>query len=126
MKSVCVTSPDNPAMSTVKSICYPHERKFQNAATSFGCQHEEDARNAFLSKKRKDHTNLTLDQCGFFICPHHPHIGASPDGIILCDCCGKGCLEVKCPYCLRSEVTTAKASCLEETVDGKLQLKRQD
>lgn len=31
----------------------------------------------------------------------YPHLGASPDGIILCDCCGTGCLEIKCPYCAR-------------------------
>ena len=25
-----------------------------------------------------------------------PHLGASPDGLIECKCCGKGCLEIKC------------------------------
>ena len=27
--------------------------------------------------------------------------GASPDGIITCTCCGKGVLEVKCPFCVK-------------------------
>ncbi|KAL4112365.1 hypothetical protein QTP88_016173 [Uroleucon formosanum] len=27
--------------------------------------------------------------------PSLPYLGASPDGIINCDCCGKGCLEIK-------------------------------
>jgi len=27
-------------------------------------------------------------------------MGASSDGIINCNCCGKGCLEIKCPYSL--------------------------
>ncbi|KAL3859354.1 hypothetical protein ACJMK2_009579 [Sinanodonta woodiana] len=27
-----------------------------------------------------------------------PEIGASPDGIISCECCGVGSLEIKCPY----------------------------
>ena len=29
----------------------------------------------------------------------YPTLGASPDGIISCDCCGIGTLEIKCPYC---------------------------
>ena len=30
-----------------------------------------------------------------------PYLGASPDGIINCNCCGKGVLEVKCPFCIK-------------------------
>ena len=27
----------------------------------------------------------------------YPHLGASPNGTIDCDCCGKGLSEIKCP-----------------------------
>lgn len=27
-----------------------------------------------------------------------PYFGATPDGIVECDCCGRGCVEVKCPF----------------------------
>ena len=30
-----------------------------------------------------------------------PFLGASPDGIISCVCCGKGVLEVKCPFSIK-------------------------
>ena len=26
------------------------------------------------------------------------HVGASPDSVVMCDCCGLGSVEVKCPY----------------------------
>ena len=26
-------------------------------------------------------------------------MGASPDSVVVCDCCGEGCVEIKCPYC---------------------------
>ena len=29
-------------------------------------------------------------------------MGAFPDGIIVCDCCGKGLLEIKCPHKYRN------------------------
>jgi hypothetical protein len=35
---------------------------------------------------------------GFAINSQHPFLGATPDGIISCDCCGKGALEIKCPF----------------------------
>ena len=35
--------------------------------------------------------------------PDYPHIGASPDGIVMCDCCGLGILEIKCPYICRDQ-----------------------
>ena len=28
----------------------------------------------------------------------YPHLGATPDGIVQCMCCGKGVVEVKCPH----------------------------
>ena len=33
----------------------------------------------------------------------------TPDSLISCDCCGEGCVEVKCPYCKRND-TVDKAS----------------
>jgi len=31
--------------------------------------------------------------------PLYPHLGASPDGLVQCDCCpGKGLIEIKCPF----------------------------
>ena len=51
------------------------------------------------------------------------HLGASPDGIVQCTCCGKGVLEIKCPYNAR-ECTISDAvhenliDCLEKTPCG--------
>lgn len=35
--------------------------------------------------------------------PSYPHLGATPDGIISCDCCGDGVIEIKFPYKHRDE-----------------------
>ena len=49
-------------------------------------------------------------------------MGASPDGFTQCDCCGKGVLEVKCPYTHRHKSLRSAAEdanfCLEKTNDG--------
>ena len=30
--------------------------------------------------------------------PSLPRLGASPDGLTECECCGKGLLKMKCPF----------------------------
>ena len=59
--------------------------------------------------------------------PCYPHLGASPDGIVTCDCCGKGVLEIKCPYSCRGKAFSEAADqgkdfCLRKHADGHLQL----
>ena len=38
---------------------------------------------------------------------NNPYLGATPDGIVYCDCCGGGVLEVKCPYCYIEDIPEA-------------------
>jgi hypothetical protein len=40
------------------------------------------------------HINFKIELSGFAINSQHPFLGATPDGIISCDCCGKGALEI--------------------------------
>lgn len=41
------------------------------------------------------HESFTVADSGLLINPKWPHLGASPDGVVLCDCCGEGLCEVK-------------------------------
>ena len=43
---------------------------------------------------------MQIEQCGLFVHKQFQFIGTSPDGIVTCDCCGEGVLELKCPLCL--------------------------
>ena len=60
-----------------------------------------------------------------FLSSAYPYLGASPDGIVSCSCCGVGCLEIKCPYCDREkriDSIVQKSSCVEK-VNGNYILK---
>ena len=59
--------------------------------------HESTAVDQYLVKVKEDHHGFQITKAGLFIDPDRPYIAATPDGIIQCDC-GKGALEVKCPY----------------------------
>ena len=66
--------------------------------------------------------NLLLLLPAFFISIEHTFLGASPDAIVKCDCCGLGVVEVKCPLCSQEssleEVVGAGKFCLEKQHDG--------
>ncbi|KAM4545914.1 uncharacterized protein PAE49_018376 [Odontesthes bonariensis] len=124
--AVVSTSISKPAMSTVRSVCYP-KKTATTPATRWGIIHEVEARQAYVSLAAPHHENLKVEQCGFILNPAFPEVGASPDGLVHCICCGNGCLEVKCPFkhqntSISEACTTDKHFCLQIT-DGKVTLK---
>ena len=48
------------------------------------------------------HTSFKVEMIGLHVNPQYPHLGASPDGLISCSCCGNGLLEIKCSYSKRN------------------------
>lgn len=71
------------------------EREFKgNVATNYGTLHEPLAVMDYTIK-----TGNMVDDCGFFVHPENPWLGATPDGLIDED----GLLEVKAPYGQRSK-----------------------
>ena len=50
--------------------------------------------------------NFSLSENGLIINTAYSYFGASPDGLIQCDCCGLGTLEIKCPFTGRNTLLT--------------------
>ena len=55
-------------------------------------------KNTNAKSQMQNHNDLMVADSGLVINPQWPFIAATPDGIIDCKCCGKGVLEIKCPY----------------------------
>ena len=69
------------------------------------------------------HKNVQVRKCGLFISSSVPFIGASPDRIVSCVCCGERVLEIKCPLkSAHTHPTQETVDCLQ-FVDGILKLK---
>ena len=99
LKSVVSTKPDSPSITVIKKVCYPESYSFAgNKATKWGLQKEKVALKQYVTMRRETHTNLVLEESGLCISTQYPFLGASPDSLVICDCCDKGCVEVKCPY----------------------------
>ena len=63
----------------------------------YGREMEERARGSYYTLIGPYRSNFTITKTGLHINADYPHLGASPDGIIDCDCCGKGLVEIKYP-----------------------------
>ena len=91
----------------------------------WGVDHENCARLKYMECVSMQHQNFQLMKSGLLIHTSYPHLGASPDGVISCNCCGNGVLEVKCPYNARQlslEEATDSIDCLEVDDGGALHL----
>ena len=44
------------------------------------------------------HQDCIISECELVLDESMPFIGASLDRLMLCSCCGKACIEIKCPY----------------------------
>ena len=126
-KNAVHTNTKKLSSSLIKRICYPESYKFKTASTCWGLDHEKSALSEYSVQNKDKHSNFSLLESGLVINPLYPHFGATPDGIVQCTCCGRGVVEVKCPYRCK-DTSFKKASqdstfCLTNTAEGKFTLK---
>lgn len=67
-------------------------------SVKFGKENENVARQLYFVNKKMCHEKAYLDPSGLLVDEIYPFLGASPDGLISCKCCGKGLIEIKCTY----------------------------
>jgi hypothetical protein len=71
--------------------------QFKSVATKWGSDHEHIALECY-KQSMKNHVELLVNDCGLIVNVTCPFLGASPDALVSCKCCGNGAVEVKCPY----------------------------
>jgi len=115
MKAACHTSLEKPSPSLVRALCHPDNNKLCVPATEHGKAHEEEAKLAYFNRHKLQHTTAVLSASGLVINPTHLELGPSPDALVSCECCGRGVVEIKCPYTVNRP---EEHPCLETTSDG--------
>ncbi|KAG8175973.1 hypothetical protein JTE90_000012 [Oedothorax gibbosus] len=79
------------------SVLFPKE--ISNVpAIKWGKTKEKIAVQCYVESTKSNHVDFEYEPAGLHIAPNDPHLGSSPDGKINCSCCGKGVIEVKCPF----------------------------
>ena len=122
-KACVSTSVQKPSISLIRSVCYPDLYKFSCKETAWGCTHEKQALANYEQIIGKKHDGFKRSKTGFHISHKHPFIGASPDGIVRCTCCGTGLVEVKCPFnCSKKDEKLENVSFLKSSGTNLAQL----
>ena len=96
-KAACSTDTAKPSKSLLRAICYPEANKLKSAALEWGIAQEKYALRKYMEDVSARHEQFLVEQCGLIINPEFPWMGASPDSMVSCKCCGLGTVEIKCP-----------------------------
>ena len=83
--------------SLIKTIMQ-YSPSLSSKFTAHGIEMEPIAKDCFITIMSKSHRNLQVLESGLKINADEPFLGASPDGIVTCDCHEDAVLEIKCPY----------------------------
>ena len=77
-------------------------------ALCWGQQNEAKARQCYVINRQVFKEDMIVEPTGLHLFPGKSFLGASSDGKVLCrnvDTCCYGCLEIKCPYSINTNVT---------------------
>ena len=109
----------------------PGYNKFTSESVRWEQSHEAAARRFYIhvNDVKGKHEGTTVQECGFIISKHYPHLGATPDGMVVCPHCqDSGILEIKCPFKYRKvppkEEAAREKDFFCELVEDKVTLKR--
>ncbi|XP_063444855.1 uncharacterized protein LOC134725172 [Mytilus trossulus] len=100
---------------------------FSTPAIIYGKEREHLARDLYSKEYTSQHEKAVVELSGLIINKDIPHLGASPDAIVNCKCCGKGIVEIKCPYTFKNltlDEISEKKYHLTKTSDGVIELKK--
>ena len=93
LKAVCRT---DTAMSSISRfvILKCHVLRVQVQLMAVNTRRKEEII-IIMKESLPNHQEFKVSKSGFFISSVNPFIGASPDGLVNCLCCGEGVCEIK-------------------------------
>ena len=94
-------------------------------ASKITCGQENEKRTwtQYKTLSLQEHQNFVIQDTGLHINAEFPYLGPSPDGLIQCDCHGKGVLKIECPHNYRYGIKNwqqDKTFCIDENYQIKV------
>ena len=87
ISAISKASLNPPQASLVKEIMGEKGVNVQGVpALDWGKKKEDTARKEYLKKAEETHVSLNYRSTGFHVNIRYPHLGATPDGVIECEC----------------------------------------
>ena len=124
--NICKRRDSTPPDNLIKSI-RGYTQPPMTPAIRYGQNKETKARRDYARHHMKTCGNhINIDEQGVILSQTYPFLGASVDGLVSCAKCGKGVVEIKCPYKWRNrtpeDCATERDFC-SSVVNGQMKLK---
>lgn len=126
-KDVCRTSIAHPSKTLLKKMCFPDTEPLKVRSLEYGRKTEIEALRKIKSQYKKQHANLEIQKVGLIVMENNTFYAASPDAIWTCNCHGKFCVEIKCPFRIKdstelSVLLDSKNPFLRKDLNGQISL----
>ena len=118
-------SEENSADKLVDSLLGKAKPPTNLPALKYGRDMEPIAVEEFIKYFKKHHKDVRYRECGIFIDKTKQYLGASPDLLIECSCCGEAVVEIKNPFSIANEIPSAHNLSYLCMCNGQVALKQQ-
>ena len=98
LKSKSPLHKNKASINLCAKICGYQKKSINSKSFEWGTSKENNARKRYVGKNKLSHINFQCQDSGLFISQAFPYLGATPDSVISCNCCGEGNLETKFPW----------------------------
>ena len=116
---------ENSADKLVDSLLGKAKPPTNLPALKYGRDMEPIAVKEFIKYFKKHHKDVRYRECGIFIDKTKQYLGASPDLLIECSCCGEAVVEIKNPFSIANEIPSADNLSYLCMCNGQVALKQQ-
>ena len=98
-------------------------KQYMTYAMKHGIAMEPHAKQKLIEVLKQTHKQISSQDTGLFVSEEYSHLGASPDLIINCQCCGSFVVEIKCPISTRDTIPSVHNLPYLEVISEKTTLK---
>lgn len=112
------TNPDNLIKSLLSRVGNYSNNNLP-PALKWGIEKEEEACKVFLKLHKASHKKVAFNETGLVIDSINPFLGATPDGFVDCQICGRFLIEIKCPWRYRMNIAEVAARANKCHIDDK-------
>lgn len=95
-KNCCLANINDPPITTINRVINPIKNLDFTPSVRYQMKNKKNAIEMYFSSQQLSHKNFQRNRCGLVINPRLPYFAGTPDGLVDCDCHGKGCFKIKC------------------------------
>ena len=92
------TNQDKLSGPLLKWLCSSEHKRINTAPLEWWRTNEDTAHSDYSRQQKEGHTRFSCAPAWLVVNQKYPYLEATPDAWVECESCGRGIVEIKCPY----------------------------